>query len=34
MGFGLERWVYAFLSQKGMAQRDWPELVTAWLARA
>jgi seryl-tRNA synthetase len=29
MGFGLERWLYGFLSQKGLDQRDWPHRVTA-----
>lgn len=28
MGFGLERWVYGFLSQKGLDPRAWPALVT------
>ena len=31
MGFGIERWVYGFLSQKGMDPRDWPEQVTRWI---
>lgn len=33
MGFGLERWVYGFLSQKGLDPRQWPELVTSKLDR-
>ncbi|WP_437321794.1 hypothetical protein [Sorangium sp. So ce385] len=28
MGFGLERWVYGFLSQKGLDPRRWPDPVT------
>jgi seryl-tRNA synthetase len=31
MGFGIERWVYGFLSQKGMDPRGWPEHVSAWI---
>ncbi|WP_437283011.1 hypothetical protein WME90_21280 [Sorangium sp. So ce375] len=27
VGFGLERWVYGFLSQKGLDPRRWPALV-------
>lgn len=34
MGFGLERWVYGFLGQKGMDRRDWPPPVAAWFARS
>ncbi len=34
MGFGLERWVYGFLSQKGMDRRHWPDPVAVWLARS
>ncbi len=33
MGFGLERWVYGFLSQKGMDPGGWPAPVAAWVAR-
>jgi seryl-tRNA synthetase len=33
MGFGLERWVYGFLSQKGMDPSGWPEQVAAWVER-
>jgi seryl-tRNA synthetase len=33
MGFGIERWVYGFLSQKGMDPRGWPEQVTRWIDR-
>ena len=29
MGFGFERWVYGFLSQKGLDPRGWPSRVTA-----
>lgn len=29
MGFGLERWLYGFLSQKGLDPRGWPARVTA-----
>jgi seryl-tRNA synthetase len=32
MGFGMERWVYAFLSQKGLDPSQWPERVAAWVA--
>jgi seryl-tRNA synthetase len=32
MGFGLERWVYGFLSQKGMEPDGWPAQVAAWVA--
>jgi seryl-tRNA synthetase len=28
MGFGLERWLYGFLSQKGLDPRRWPPRVT------
>jgi seryl-tRNA synthetase len=31
MGFGLERWLYGFLSQKGLDPRGWPERVTSRL---
>lgn len=31
MGFGLERWLYGFLSQKGLAPDGWPRYVTAGL---
>jgi len=34
MGFGLERWVYGFLGQKGLDRRDWPAPVAAWFARS
>lgn len=27
MGFGLERWLYGFLSQKGLDDRAWPDWV-------
>ena len=27
MGFGLERWVYAFLAQKSLDPRNWPKTV-------
>lgn len=33
MGFGIERWVYGFLSQKGMDPRGWPDQVAAWVDR-
>jgi seryl-tRNA synthetase len=29
MGFGLERWLYGFLSQKGLDPRGWPPRVTS-----
>lgn len=29
MGFGLERWLYGFLSQKGLDPRGWPTRVTS-----
>lgn len=29
MGFGLERWVYGFLGQKGLDRRHWPDPVMA-----
>lgn len=32
MGFGIERWAYSFLSQKGMDPSGWPEQVSAWVA--
>lgn len=32
MGFGLERWVYAFLSQKGLDPARWPERAQSWRA--
>ncbi len=28
MGFGLERWLYGFLSQKGLDPANWPKRVT------
>jgi seryl-tRNA synthetase len=31
MGFGLERWLYGFLSQKGLDRADWPRRVTSKL---
>jgi hypothetical protein len=31
MGFGLERWLYGFLSQKGLDRSGWPERVTSRL---
>ena len=31
MGFGLERWVYGFLIQKGLDPRDWPDRVASRL---
>jgi len=31
MGFGLERWLYGFLSQKGLDPARWPERVTGAL---
>lgn len=31
MGFGLERWLYGFLSQKGLARRNWPDYVVSRL---
>lgn len=31
MGFGLERWLYGFLSQKGLDRRGWPARVNAHL---
>ena len=31
MGFGLERWLYGFLSQKGLDPRGWPLRVTSRL---
>jgi len=34
MGFGLERWLYGFLSQKGLDPRHWPARVTSALAPA
>lgn len=33
MGFGIERWVYAFLCQKGMDPLGWPTQVAAWVER-
>lgn len=27
MGFGIERWLYGFLSQKGLDPRGWPQIV-------
>lgn len=32
MGFGVDRWVYGFLSQKGFDQEHWPERVKSHLA--
>ncbi|AWK88336.1 hypothetical protein [Azospirillum thermophilum] len=32
MGFGLDRWLYGFLSQKGLDPADWPERVRAAVA--
>ena len=29
MGFGLERWLYGFLSQKGLDPEGWPPRVAA-----
>jgi seryl-tRNA synthetase len=31
MGFGLERWAYAFLAQKGLDRSRWPARVVAWV---
>lgn len=31
MGFGMERWVYGFLSQKGLDRTAWPERVATWV---
>ena len=31
MGFGLERWVYGFLTQKGLDPKGWPDMVTRGL---
>lgn len=31
MGFGLERWLYGFLSQKGLDPHRWPQRVTLGL---
>ncbi len=31
MGFGLDRWLYGFLSQKGLDPKGWPEPVAASL---
>jgi hypothetical protein len=28
MGFGFERWLYGFLSQKGLDPAGWPPRVT------
>lgn len=28
MGFGIDRWVYGFLSQKGINPADWPKFIT------
>jgi seryl-tRNA synthetase len=33
MGFGLERWLYGFLSQKGLDPSRWPERVTRKLGK-
>jgi seryl-tRNA synthetase len=32
MGFGIERWVYGFLCQKGLDPADWPQRVAARVA--
>jgi hypothetical protein len=32
MGFGIERWVYGFLSQKGPERSAWPEPVARFVA--
>lgn len=32
MGFGLERWLYGFISQKGLDPAHWPDAVAAGLA--
>lgn len=32
MGFGLERWLYGFLSQKGLDEARWPDWVRAGIA--
>jgi hypothetical protein len=32
MGFGIDRWVYGFLAQKGLDPRQWPERVRARVA--
>jgi seryl-tRNA synthetase len=34
IGFGLERWLYGFLSQKGMDPAKWPERVTSRMESA
>lgn len=31
MGFGLERWLYGFLAQKGLDAQHWPQRVTSSL---
>jgi seryl-tRNA synthetase len=31
MGFGLERWLYGFLSQKGLDRRRWPQRLSSRL---
>jgi seryl-tRNA synthetase len=33
-GFGLERWAYAFASQYGVDESDWPEAVQRWTSQA
>jgi seryl-tRNA synthetase len=32
MGFGLERWLYGFVSQKGLDPAGWPSMVTDAIA--
>lgn len=34
MGFGLERWVYGFLAQKGLDPAGWPAPVARWVESA
>ena len=34
MGFGIERWVYGFLSQKGLEETAWPQRMIAYVAGA
>jgi seryl-tRNA synthetase len=31
MGFGIDRWVYGFLAQKGLDPRHWPARVRAYI---